>query len=130
VQFLTGWIDENTRFAPGDSRGMEPRFSPENLKHNIQLVKLVKQWAERKHAAPGQIALAWLMAQKPWIVPIPGTTQMAHMVENAGANSVAFTSEELKELDASVSNIQTQGERLPAAYWRCRASKRRRRDRR
>lgn len=113
VQFLTGWIDENTRFAPGDIRGMEPRFSPENLKHNIELVKLVKQWSERKHAAPGQIALAWLVARKPWIVPIPGTTQMAHMVENAGANSVAFTSDEFKELDASVSNIQIQGERLP-----------------
>lgn len=114
VQFLAGWIDENTRFAPGDIRGMEPRLSPENLKHNIELVKLVKQWAERKHAAPGQIALAWLLARKPWIVPIPGTTQMAHMVENAGANSVVFTSDELKELDVSVSNIQIQGERLPA----------------
>jgi len=113
VQFLTGWVDENTRFAPGDIRGMEPRFSPQNLKHNIELVKLVKQWAERKHAAPGQVALAWLMAQKPWIVPIPGTTQMAHMVENAAAISVAFTSEEIKELNASVSNIQIQGERLP-----------------
>jgi aryl-alcohol dehydrogenase-like predicted oxidoreductase len=113
VQFLTGWIDENTRFAAGDIRGMEPRFSPENLKHNIELVKLVTQWAERKQAAPGQIALAWLMAQKPWIVPIPGTTQTAHMVENAGASSVAFTSEELKELNVSVSSIQIQGERLP-----------------
>lgn len=92
---------------------METRFSPENLKHNVELVKLVKQWAERKHAAPGQIALAWLMAQKPWIVPIPGTTQMAHMIENTGANSVAFTSAELNELDASVSSIQIQGERLP-----------------
>ena len=113
VQFLTGAIDENTRFAPGDIRGMEPRFSPENMKHNIELVKLVKQWAERKQAAPGQIALAWLMAQKPWVVPIPGTTQMAHMIQNVGATSVAFTPDEIKELNASVSSIQIQGKRLP-----------------
>jgi aryl-alcohol dehydrogenase-like predicted oxidoreductase len=113
VQFLTGSIDENTRFAPGDLRGMEPRFSPENLKHNIELLKLVKQWADRKNAAPGQIALAWLMAQKPWIVPIPGTTQMAHMIQNVGATSVVFTPDEIKELNASVASIQTQGKRLP-----------------
>ena len=92
---------------------MEPRFSPENLKKNIELVKLVKQWAERKHAAPGQIALAWLLAQKPWIVPIPGTTQMAHMIQNVGASSVAFTPDEIKELNTSVSSIQIQGKRLP-----------------
>ena len=114
MQFLTGAIDENTRFAPGDIRGMESRFSPENLKHNIELVKLVKQWADRKHAAPGQIALAWLMAQKPWIVPIPGTTQMAHMVQNVGATSVSFTPDEIKELNASgYLSIQIQGKRLP-----------------
>jgi aryl-alcohol dehydrogenase-like predicted oxidoreductase len=113
VQFLTGAIDENTRFAPGDIRGMEPRFSSENLKRNTELVKLVKQWAERKQAAPGQIALAWLMAQKPWIVPIPGTTQMAHMAQNVGATSVAFSPDELNELNASVSSIQIQGKRLP-----------------
>jgi len=113
VQFLTSAIDENTRFAPGDLRGMEPRFSPENLKHNIELVKLIKQWAERKHAAPGQIALTWLMAQKPWVVPIPGTTQMSHMIQNVGATSIAFTSDEIKELNASVSSIQIQGKRLP-----------------
>ena len=86
VQFLTGAIDANTRFAPGDIRGIESRFSPENLPHNLALVELVKRWAERKRAAPGQIALAWLMAQKPWIVPIPGTTQMAHMIQNVGAS--------------------------------------------
>ena len=113
VQFLTGAIDENSRFAPGDIRGMETRFSPENLKLNIELVKLVKQWADRKDAAPGQIALAWLMAQKPWIVPIPGTTEMAHMIQNVGASSVAFTPEEIKELNASASSIQIQGKRLP-----------------
>jgi aryl-alcohol dehydrogenase-like predicted oxidoreductase len=113
VQFLTGAIDENSRFAPGDIRSMEPRFSPENMKHNIELVKLVKQWADRKNTAPGQIALAWLMAPKPWIVPIPGTTQMAHMIQNVGATSVAFTPDEIKELNASVSSIQIQGKRLP-----------------
>jgi aryl-alcohol dehydrogenase-like predicted oxidoreductase len=113
VQFLTGSIDESTRFAPGDIRGMEPRFSLENLKHNIELVKLVQQWAERKNAAPGQIALAWLIAQKTWIVPIPGTTQMAHMVQNVGATSVVFTPDEIKELNAAVSSIQIQGKRLP-----------------
>jgi aryl-alcohol dehydrogenase-like predicted oxidoreductase len=113
VQFLTGAIDENTRFAPGDIRGVESRFSPENLPHNLALVKLVKQWADRKHAAPGQIALAWLIAQKPWIVPIPGTTQMEHMVQNAGASSVVFTPDELKELNASLFDIHVQGQRLP-----------------
>ena len=113
VQFLTGAIDENTRFAPGDIRSMETRFSPENLKHNIELVKLLKQWADRKHAAPGQIALAWLMAQKPWIVPIPGATEMAHMIQNVGATSVAFTPDEIKALNAAASSIQIQGKRLP-----------------
>jgi len=113
VQFLTGWIDANTRFAPGDIRGMESRFSPENLPHNLALVELVKRWAERKSATPGQIALAWLMAQKPWIVPIPGTTQMAHMLENTGAAEVRFPSTELVELNAAVSAIEVRGARLP-----------------
>jgi aryl-alcohol dehydrogenase-like predicted oxidoreductase len=113
VQFLTGAIDANTRFAPGDIRGIESRFSPENLPHNLALVELVKRWAERKSAAPGQIALAWLIAQKPWIVPIPGTTQMAHMIQNVGASSVVFTADELKELNTSLSDIRIQGQRLP-----------------
>jgi aryl-alcohol dehydrogenase-like predicted oxidoreductase len=113
VQFLTGAIDGNTRFAPGDIRGIESRFSPENLPHNLALVELVKRWAERKSAAPGQIALAWLIAQKPWIVPIPGTTQMAHMIQNVGASSLAFTADELKELNSSLSDIHIQGQRLP-----------------
>jgi aryl-alcohol dehydrogenase-like predicted oxidoreductase len=76
-------------------------------------VELVKRWAERKSAAPAQIALAWLIAQKPWIVPIPGTTQMAHMVQNAGASSIVFTADELKELNSSLSDIHIQGQRLP-----------------
>ena len=100
VGFLTGAIDANTRFADGDIRKVESRFSPENLPHNLALVDLVKSWAERKQATPAQIALAWLMAQKPWIVPIPGTTQMPHMLENIGAAAVRFTPAELAELNA------------------------------
>jgi len=113
VQFLTGWIDANTRFAPGDIRAVESRFSPENLPHNLKLVGLLKQWAARKQATPAQIALAWLMAQKPWIVPIPGTTVMAHMVENTGAAAVRFTPAEVTELNAAVRAIEVRGARLP-----------------
>jgi len=112
-QLLTGWIDVNTRFAPGDLRAATPRFSPENLAHNMQLVDLIKTWAVRKRATPAQIALAWLMAQKPWIVPIPGTTVMQHMVENAGAADVRFTSAELAELNTAVRAIEIKGQRLP-----------------
>ncbi|MFZ0062781.1 MAG: aldo/keto reductase, partial [Pyrinomonadaceae bacterium] len=115
VGFLAGAIDPNTRFAPGDIRGVESRFSPENLPHNLALVDLVKSWAKRKQATPAQIALAWLMAQKPWIVPIPGTTQMAHMLENSGAAGVRFTPAELSELNSAVSAIEIRGQRLPDA---------------
>lgn len=115
VQFLTGWIDENTRFAPGDIRGAETRFSPENLPHNLQLVQLLTRWGQRKQAAPGQIALAWLMAQKPWIVPIPGTTVMAHQLQNNGASAVRFTPGELAELNTAVRSIEVRGQRLPDA---------------
>src|SRR5215207_524443 len=113
VQFLTGWIDANTRFAPGDIRGVESRFSPENLPNNLELVELLNRWAKRKEATPAQIALAWLMAQKPWIVPIPGTTQMAHMLQNIGAAAVRFTPSELAELNSLVSAIEIRGQRLP-----------------
>ena len=113
VQFLTGWIDANTRFAPGDIRAVESRFSPENLPHNLQLVALVTRWAEQKRTTPAQIALAWLLGQKPWIVPIPGTTQMAHMIENSGAAEVRLTSSELADLNAAVRAIEIQGQRLP-----------------
>lgn len=113
VGFLTGAIDANTRFAPGDIRGVESRFSPENLPHNLALVELLKRWAERKRATPAQISLAWLMAQKPWIVPIPGTTQMVHMLENIGASSVRFTSSDLAELNKAVSGVEIRGARLP-----------------
>ena len=115
VAFLNGAIDANTRFAPGDIRSIEPRFSPENLPLNLPLVDLVKQWAERKEARPGQIALAWLLAQKPWIVPIPGTTQMAHMLENTGAAAVRFTPSELTEFTAAADAIEIRGARLPDA---------------
>jgi aryl-alcohol dehydrogenase-like predicted oxidoreductase len=115
VQFLTGWIDANTRFAPGDIRGVESRFSPENLPHNLALVDLVKSWAKRKQATPAQISLAWLLAQKRWIVPIPGTTQMAHMVENSGAAGVQFTPAELADLNSAVRAIEIRGQRLPDA---------------
>jgi len=115
VGFLTGAIDTNTRFAPGDIRGVESRFSPENLSHNLALVELVKRWAVRKQVTPAQIALAWLMVQKPWIVPIPGTTQMPHIIENIGAAAVRFTPAELTELNRSVSAIYIRGARLPDA---------------
>lgn len=115
VQFLTGWIDGNTRFAQGDIRAIESRFAPENLPHNLQLVTLVKAWAIRKQVAPGQIALAWLLAQKPWIVPIPGTTNPAHLLQNIGAADVRFTMDELAELNASVRAIEVRGQRLPDA---------------
>lgn len=114
VGFLAGAIDANTRFAQGDIRGIEPRFSPENLPGNLALVQVLKQWGERKNATAGQIALAWLLAKKPWIVPIPGTTQMAHMRENAGAADVRLTPTEFAELTASVDQIKIVGERLPA----------------
>jgi aryl-alcohol dehydrogenase-like predicted oxidoreductase len=113
VGFLTGAIDAKTRFAEGDIRRVEGRFLPDNLPHNLALVDLVKSWAKRKDATPGQIALAWLMAQKPWIVPIPGSTQMAHMLENIGADSVALTAAEVAELNAAVASIEVRGARLP-----------------
>lgn len=113
VGFLTGAIDANTRFAPGDIRGIESRFSPENLPANLALVALIKSWAEKKQTTPPQISLAWLLAQKPWIVPIPGTTQMAHMLENSGADHVRFTADELKEFNTQLDNIKIIGERLP-----------------
>ena len=113
VQFLAGWIDANTRFAPGDFRGTESRFSPENLPYNLALIELVNKWAERKNATPAQIALAWLMAQKPWIVPIPGTTQREHMHQNIGAVAIRLTPAELAELNASVAAIKIRGQRLP-----------------
>jgi aryl-alcohol dehydrogenase-like predicted oxidoreductase len=113
VGFLTGSIDADTHFAQGDIRGNESRFSAENLSHNLALVNLLKNWGKQKQATPAQISLAWLLAQKPWIVPIPGTTQMAHMLENIGAENIKFTAAELKEFNKQLDVIQILGERLP-----------------
>jgi len=115
VGFLTGAIDEKTRFAEGDIRKIEMRFAPENLPHNMALVQLIKSWAERKNTSPARIALAWLLAREPWIVPIPGTTQMAHMLDNIGAADVTFSDSELQELNAALADITIKGERLPPA---------------
>jgi aryl-alcohol dehydrogenase-like predicted oxidoreductase len=113
VGFLTGAIDTNTRFAQGDIRGMESRFSPENLPNNLALVDLIKSWAVKKQATPAQISLAWLLAQQPWIVPIPGTTQMEHMFDNTGADAVRLTSGELNEFGTALSKVEIKGEHLP-----------------
>lgn len=115
VGFLIGAINENTRFdGPGytDYRLTNPRFTPEALKANRVLVDLLREWAQRKEATPAQIALAWLLAQKPWIAPIPGTTNPRHLDENLGALAVEFTVEELRELNAVASRIVVQGDRL------------------
>lgn len=112
VQFLTGWIDENTKFAQGDFRSLETRFSSENIALNIPLVGLVKQWAVKKSATPAQIALAWLIEQKPFIAPIPGTTSVSHLDENLGALNVKFTSDELKAFNAELDEIVIHGQRL------------------
>ncbi|WP_298969278.1 aldo/keto reductase [uncultured Roseobacter sp.] len=111
--FLTGAIDMGTSFAPGDFRAGTSRMDTENRQANLALVDLVKSWADRKNAAPGQIALAWLLAQGPSIVPIPGTTQMPHMLENAGAAAINFTPDELGELNSQVAAIDVQGARMP-----------------
>src|SRR5579872_6551562 len=113
--FLTGKIDENTKFDPTDFRNMVPRFTAEARKANMVLVDLVKTVAERKGATPAQVALAWLLAQKPWIVPIPGTTKLHRLEENLGAMDATLTADDLREIDAVLSKIEIQGERLPEA---------------
>jgi aryl-alcohol dehydrogenase-like predicted oxidoreductase len=113
VGFLTGAIDEQTRFAQGDIRGIETRFSPENISNNLAIVKLLNEWSIKKQATPTQISLAWLLAQEPWIVPIPGTTQMEHMLENIGADKIKFTAVELNEFNNRLNAIEVFGERLP-----------------
>ncbi|GGY29707.1 aldehyde oxidase [Rhodanobacter panaciterrae] len=113
--FLTGKIDENTKFDPTDFRNVVPRFSPEARKANMALVDLVKAVAERKHATPAQVALAWLLAQKPWIVPIPGTTKLHRLEENLGAVDLELTSGDLHEIGVAASKIEIEGERLPEA---------------
>ena len=113
--FLTGKIDENTKFDATDFRNNVPRFSPEARKANFALVDLIKTVAERKHATPAQVALAWLLAQKPWIVPIPGTTKLHRLEENLGAVDLDLTSGDLDEINAVASKIEIKGERLPEA---------------
>ncbi|MEM9636939.1 MAG: aldo/keto reductase [Pseudomonadota bacterium] len=117
--FLTGAIDMVTSFAPGDFRAGTTRMDAENRQANLALVDLARTWADRKNATPGQIALAWLLAQGPSIVPIPGTTQMPHMLENAGAGAVRFTPDELATLNREVAAIDVQGARMPpvVAAW-------------
>src|SRR6478672_3433216 len=104
--FLTGKIDENTTFDSSDFRNIVPRFTPEARKANQALVDLLRSIAERKKATPAQIALAWLLAQKPWIVPIPGTTKLTRLEENIGAVSVELTTDDLREIDSAAAKIE------------------------
>ena len=113
--FTTGTITPYTRFAEGDFRANVPRNTPENLSANMPLVQLIQDWAVRKGATPAQISLAWLMAQQPWIVPIPSATRTAHLAENLGAEEVTFTADELRDLNAALAGLRIHGERLPPA---------------
>src|SRR5690606_14394442 len=109
--FLTGKIDRNASFSDQDFRSTVPRFSEENLKKNIALVDLVSSFAEEKNAAPAPVSLGWILHQKPWIVPIPGTTKISRLEENLGAATINFTEEELKNITDSISKIDLVGER-------------------
>jgi aryl-alcohol dehydrogenase-like predicted oxidoreductase len=111
--FLTGKINENTTFDRSDFRNIVPRFTPEARKANQALVDLLGEIAERKQATPAQIALAWLLAQKPWIVPIPGTTKLSRLEENIGAAAVELTPDDLREIESAASQITVQGARYP-----------------
>jgi aryl-alcohol dehydrogenase-like predicted oxidoreductase len=111
--FLTGKINENTMFDSSDFRNIVPRFTPEARKANMTFVDVLGKIAESKNATPAQLALAWLLAQKPWMVPIPGTTKLARLQENAGAADIKLTREDLREIDAAASKITVQGDRYP-----------------
>ncbi len=111
--FLTGKIDENTQFDSSDFRNIVPRFSAEARKANQAMVDLLTRIAEQKKATPAQIALAWLLAQKPWIVPIPGTTKLHRLEENLGAADIELTRDDLREIDNAASAIDVQGARYP-----------------
>lgn len=113
--FLTGKIDEKTEFVENDFRNIVPRFTPEARKANQALVDLLRTIAEQKKATPAQIALAWLLAQKPWIVPIPGTTKLSRLEENIGAVNVQLTPDDLREIESVAKKIEIQGERYPEA---------------
>lgn len=116
--FLTGKIDENTKLDSSDFRNTVPRFRPENRKTNQALVDLLNKVAQEKNATPAQIALAWLLAQKPWIVPIPGTTKLNRLEENLGALNVELTSDDLREIEETASKITIQGARYPEQHER------------
>jgi len=111
--FLTGKIDEKTTFDNTDFRNILPRFTPEARKANQALVDLLGKIGERKKATPAQIALAWLFAQKPWIVPIPGTTKLHRLDENLGATEIELTPDDLRDIDNAASKITVQGTRYP-----------------
>ena len=111
--YLTGTITEETKFDRGDSRGTFPRFSPEALKANRALIDVIQAFAEQKHATPAQVALAWLLAQKPWIVPIPGTTRLQRLEENIGSIGLELTANDLQELDTATARISVEGDRYP-----------------
>jgi aryl-alcohol dehydrogenase-like predicted oxidoreductase len=111
--FLTGKIDEKTSFASNDFRNALPRFAPESRKANQALVDLLRAIAARKHATPAQIALAWLLAQKPWIVPIPGTTKLSRVDENNGAVALDLTAADLREIESAATKIEVRGKRYP-----------------
>jgi aryl-alcohol dehydrogenase-like predicted oxidoreductase len=110
--FLAGTVTAISRFKQRGFRAAVPRFAPDALPANMALVALVKTWADRKNASPAQVALAWLLAQKPWIVPIPGNTNMAHLEKNVAVASISFSSAELKELNSALAAIPIQGARL------------------
>jgi aryl-alcohol dehydrogenase-like predicted oxidoreductase len=111
--FLTGKMNENTTFDSSDFRNMLPRFTPEARKANQAVVDLLGEIAKRKKATPAQIALAWLLAQKPWIVPIPGTTKLKRLEENIGAAAIELTADDLHEIEGAASEIKVQGTRYP-----------------
>ena len=111
--FLTGTIDETTSFDPTDFRNSVPRFTQENRKANLTFVEWLKEFAERRNATPAQIALAWLLAQKPWIAPIPGTTKRHRLEENLGATKIQLTADDLRDIDRAVSQIDVYGARYP-----------------
>jgi len=111
--FLTGKINQDTKFDQNDFRNIVPRFTPENRKANQALVDLLGKFAEQKKVTPAQIALAWLLAQKPWIVPIPGTTKRHRLDENLGAVAIELTPDDLRQLEATAAKIPLQGARYP-----------------
>lgn len=112
--FLTGKMNENTTFDSKDFRSTVPRLSPENLKANLVFVDLLKSLAQRRNASPAQVAIAWILAQKPWIVPIPGTTKTERLIENLGAAAIELTTGERKEIESAIAGINTVGDRYSA----------------